>query len=615
MATSISINTIPDTDTGRDDFFNKPTDGDVFLTNNLIRASTMRRILKAQSLGNIFASSSIPFSKLTGSIADTQISTKTIYGSSPPSGKVQHINDRTIGPINLTHGIINWSATAVGINVEASTTATLNVAGTFRSRDATFVGSGSTTEGGQITLMDPSGAGGWEIDNLSQTLRFFRDKGVNNTAEPISISNTGVVTVGAVNVSSVAPRSAGSSSSTSYRFHNGTNILTNAGFYYNTSDSAVNLAIGGSDIVSVRADSVRFNQQTITTNRRGNRLVNENTGVFNEIDGSGTSVRFKLQIATESSGLSDTVARTAMTVNPSNGFVGIGADADASTTDAARLNVAGNIRSSGTILASNIKLGSVTIDNSSSTVTFNGGATFGGTVSVSTPTADGHAATKSYVDSKVPVIPDLSSTYLPLAGGTTTGNINVGGTVSPAVGRVNLSVGTATQAGYVEIRKADNTRIGYMGWDNTTMNIECEGASPNRALRVAAADGLRCTGNVTAFFSDERLKTFLGKIPNALDKVNSVSGYYFKENEKAKSLGYSNDKIQVGVNAQEVERVLPEVISLAPIDTEVNERGEVVSKSGENIKTVSYEKLVPVLIEAIKELSNKVSYLESKLNN
>jgi hypothetical protein len=109
---------------------------------------------------------------------------------------------------------------------------------------------------------------------------------------------------------------------------------------------------------------------------------------------------------------------------------------------------------------------------------------------------------------------------------------------------------------------------------------------------------IRATNNVTAYYSDARLKDFKGKIPNALDKVHALNGYYFTENAKAKELGYNNDKQQVGVSAQEVEAVLPEVVTEAPISAEY--------------KTVYYDKLVPLLIEAIKELSDKVKTLEAK---
>jgi len=116
-------------------------------------------------------------------------------------------------------------------------------------------------------------------------------------------------------------------------------------------------------------------------------------------------------------------------------------------------------------------------------------------------------------------------------------------------------------------------------------------------------------GNVTAYYSDERLKDKQGKIENALDKVGQIETFYFKENELAKSLGHTVNKKQVGVSAQSVKEVLPEIVDLAPFDTDA-ETGE--SKSGEDYMTVDYAKLTPLLIEAIKELQAKVKELENK---
>ena len=122
---------------------------------------------------------------------------------------------------------------------------------------------------------------------------------------------------------------------------------------------------------------------------------------------------------------------------------------------------------------------------------------------------------------------------------------------------------------------------------------------------------LRATGNIIAYYSDERLKDFHGKIENAVDKVKQLNGYYFSENDKAKEYGYKNqDKKQIGVSAQEVEKVLPEIVSQAPFD--MAEDG--TSKSGEDYKTVDYEKLVPLLIEAIKEQQIQIDCLKEQLN-
>jgi hypothetical protein len=122
------------------------------------------------------------------------------------------------------------------------------------------------------------------------------------------------------------------------------------------------------------------------------------------------------------------------------------------------------------------------------------------------------------------------------------------------------------------------------------------------------AGAIYATGNITAFFSDKRLKTVSGKIENALDKVGKLSGVYYTFNDTAKSFGYDSDEEQVGVIAQEVEAVLPQIVKPAPFDLDENNN----SKSGENYKTVQYDKLVPLLIEAINELQAKVKALEAK---
>lgn len=110
---------------------------------------------------------------------------------------------------------------------------------------------------------------------------------------------------------------------------------------------------------------------------------------------------------------------------------------------------------------------------------------------------------------------------------------------------------------------------------------------------------LTATGNITAYSSDSRLKNFDGKIENALDKINNLSGYYYTWNDKAKEIDpvAFKDNKEVGVSAQEVEKVLPEVVTEAPIVQ--------LHKLSEDYKTVHYDKLIPLIIEAIKELDKK----------
>jgi len=109
------------------------------------------------------------------------------------------------------------------------------------------------------------------------------------------------------------------------------------------------------------------------------------------------------------------------------------------------------------------------------------------------------------------------------------------------------------------------------------------------------------SSNITAYSSDERLKDFKGKIDNALDKVDQLNGYYFEWNDVAKGLdgGKSfKEGMEVGVSAQEIEKVLPEVVTEAPIVK--------IENLDTDYKTVYYDKIVPLLIEAIKELNEKL---------
>ena len=114
---------------------------------------------------------------------------------------------------------------------------------------------------------------------------------------------------------------------------------------------------------------------------------------------------------------------------------------------------------------------------------------------------------------------------------------------------------------------------------------------------------LRVDGDIVAFASDDRLKTNKVGISNALDKVNSLSGFTYNWTEWAGEQGnqFRCDKRHAGVSAQEVQKVLPEAVEPAPFNDEY--------------LTVKYDKIVPLLIEAIKELSDKVSNLEERLNN
>jgi hypothetical protein len=123
------------------------------------------------------------------------------------------------------------------------------------------------------------------------------------------------------------------------------------------------------------------------------------------------------------------------------------------------------------------------------------------------------------------------------------------------------------------------------------------------------------TGDVTANTSDRRLKTNIKNIDSPLEKISKINGVYFNWNEKAKELiTKDTEKREVGLIAQEIEDVLPEIIKPAPfdvtIDENVTDRVMYKSKSGENYLTIQYEKIVPLLVECIKELKLEIEELK-----
>jgi len=109
------------------------------------------------------------------------------------------------------------------------------------------------------------------------------------------------------------------------------------------------------------------------------------------------------------------------------------------------------------------------------------------------------------------------------------------------------------------------------------------------------------TNDIVAYStSDKRLKENIQPINNALCKVTGVSGNTFDwkplTKEEIQTI-HSNTGRDVGVIAQEIEEVLPEA----------------VTTRGNGYKAVNYEKIVPLLIEAIKEQQKQIDELKSKV--
>ena len=183
---------------------------------------------------------------------------------------------------------------------------------------------------------------------------------------------------------------------------------------------------------------------------------------------------------------------------------------------------------------------------------------------------------------------------------TTSGGISVQGSVAASggnVGNLNTSSDIGQQMEYGSTSTAtlrcdaDRWRVYFGGGGQAreafsvleTGNVGIGDSTPSYKLDVNGT--IRATGDVIAY-SDERVKENIKTIDNSLEKVNKLRGVEFNK--------IGEDKKSIGVIAQEIEKVLPEV----------------VRTDGEGMKSVAYGNVVGVLIEAIKELNKEVEELK-----
>jgi hypothetical protein len=208
--------------------------------------------------------------------------------------------------------------------------------------------------------------------------------------------------------------------------------------------------------------------------------------------------------------------------------------------------------------------------------------------------------------------------------GTTTPGTSLQCYTSSASYGITHTTGTATFGTYINNTSTPACQFGTL--TNHGLGFFVNGGSPDKlvisasgavgigvnpttyTLQVAGTIG--STSDITAFTSDERLKTKTGPITDALDKVCTLDTFTYTHNDLARSFGFTDKRQYVGISAQQVQKVQPEVVRMAPFDAD----GE-KSKSGEDYMTVQYERLVPLLIEALKEERLMRESLEESLRS
>jgi len=146
-------------------------------------------------------------------------------------------------------------------------------------------------------------------------------------------------------------------------------------------------------------------------------------------------------------------------------------------------------------------------------------------------------------------------------------------------------------------KEASHVYVGFASLSGSTQTLNSTSSYSCASFGVSGS--ITAGGDITAYYtSDARLKTNLEPIANAVLKVNKLSGITFEWNDIAIAQGKEADVREVGLIAQEVQAVLPEA----------------VTERDNGYLAVRYEKVVPLLVEAIKEQQATIERQQSQID-
>ena len=213
-------------------------------------------------------------------------------------------------------------------------------------------------------------------------------------------------------------------------------------------------------------------------------------------------------------------------------------------------------------------------------------------------------------------------TYLPLSGGTLTGDIvsnarskGVFGSYSSYLTDHIWSMGTSYRNHASGTNFGNLYGLAYKHTNNSTGGTMADGHMmvwcQNGGATAAMGSNIWTSGNVTAY-SDARVKENLEVIPNALDKVKQLNGYTYDRTDLIKAKSEEEDVIydhnpkdrHVGLTAQELLEVLPEAVTGGPNSN---------AGSEDDHYSIAYGNVVALLVEAIKEQQIQIDELKSPI--
>ena len=229
-------------------------------------------------------------------------------------------------------------------------------------------------------------------------------------------------------------------------------------------------------------------------------------------------------------------------------------------------------------------IGDSIISDSGSVATINGDLTVTGVITGTLTGSIENAVSASYLLSS-DIVGPISASYIEAS--AIRGQVDISSQTNLTAGTNITIVGDTINATDTNTTYSAGTGMSLTG---TTFSI---GQSVGTADTVTFGE-VRSSGDIIAYASsDERLKDNIKLIPNAVEKVQQIKGVSFDWNSN-QATHHGHD---IGVIAQDIEQVLPEVVT-----TRAN-----------GYKAVRYEKIVALLIEAVKEQQLQIEELKSKL--
>ena len=489
-----------------------------------------------------------------------------------------------INASNITSGTIANARTTGNTANSASTIVARDANGSFGANivTATFSGNGAT-----LSAINASNISSGTIDNARTTAAsangastiVARDSSGSFTANVgtfTSVSGDGVA-LSAINASNIASGTIANARTTAATANGASTIVLRgaSGEFAAGAITGSSLSGDGSAITAINASAITTgtiaNARTTAASANGASTIvtRGSSGEFSagaitatSFSGSGASLTSIPNGALVNS--STTINGTAIALGSSGTITA--ANPNALTIGTGLSGTSYNGSSAVTVALTNTGVGAASYSLTSLTVDAQGRIT---------AASNGSAVTSATASTGISVSGSTGAVTFTNTG-VTSAVAGTGVSVSGGTGAVTFSIGQAVATG-------SNVQFNSLG-------VGTAGSG--------TAGEIRATNNVTAFYSDERLKTKTGDIENALDKVCQIETMLYHANEVAVALGYDASIPEVGVTAQSVQKVQPEIVVPAPID--------------DKYLTVRYEKLVPLLIEAIKELKAEVDVLKGK---